>query len=48
VWTRSTLYRSGTQQPVAMMLLNVASLKDTYVNYATEHAALYGKGGAAS
>jgi hypothetical protein len=44
VWTRSTLYRSGTQQAIAMMLLNVASLKDTYGGYAAEYAALYGKG----
>ena len=44
VWTRSTLYRAGAQQAIATMLLNIASLKDTYGGYAAEHAQLYGKG----
>jgi hypothetical protein len=48
VWTRSTLYRAGAQQAIATMLLNVASLKDTYAGYAAEHAQLYGKGAAAT
>jgi hypothetical protein len=42
VWTRSTLYRSGTQFAVAVMLLNVASIKETYERYTVEHAQLYG------
>jgi hypothetical protein len=42
VWTRSTLYRPGTQQAVAVMLLNIASIKETYARYAADHAELYG------
>lgn len=42
VWTRSTLYRPGTDQVVAEMLLNLASFKETYANYADEYAELYG------
>lgn len=42
VWTRSTLYRPGTDHVVAEMLLNIASIKETYAPYAAEYAALYG------
>lgn len=42
VWTRSTLYRPETDHVVAEMLLNVASIKETYAPYAAEYAALYG------
>ncbi|MBP7335701.1 hypothetical protein [Niveispirillum sp.] len=42
VWISSTLYRAGTMQPIARMLLNIASIKETYAPYATEHAELYG------
>lgn len=42
VWMRSTLYRPDTSDIVAQMLLNLASIKETYAPYATEYAALYG------
>lgn len=42
LWVRSTLYRAGAERPVATMLLNQASLKDSYEPYQREHAALYG------
>jgi hypothetical protein len=29
-------------RPVATMLLNMASIKDSYANYEQEHKALYG------
>jgi hypothetical protein len=41
IWVRSTLYEAGTDHEVARMLLNLASLKDSYPRYAEEHAALY-------
>jgi hypothetical protein len=44
VWVRSTLYAAGTQRKVAAMLLNLATMKETYAPYAREHAALYGEG----
>jgi hypothetical protein len=43
VWVRSTLYSSGTDREVAAMLLNLATMKETYAPYAKEHAALYGR-----
>jgi len=42
MWVRSTLYASGTERKVAAMLLNLATMKETYVAYAQEYAALYG------
>jgi hypothetical protein len=42
IWARTTLYEAGTDLEVARMLLNLASLKDSYPCYAEEHAALYG------
>ena len=33
----------GSDRVVALMLLNLASLKDSYAPYAAEHAALYGR-----
>lgn len=42
MWVRSTLYASGTERKVAAMLLNLATMKETYAAYAQEHAALYG------
>jgi hypothetical protein len=41
-WVRSTLYARGTDRKVAAMLLNLATMKETYAPYAAEHAALYG------
>jgi hypothetical protein len=42
MWVRSTLYASGTERKVAAMLLNLATMKETYAAYVQEHAALYG------
>lgn len=42
MWVRSTLYTSGTERKVATMLLNLASMKESYAAYASDHAALYG------
>ena len=43
MWVRSTLYRTNTTRPVAIMLLNLATMKETYAPYAGEYAALYGR-----
>jgi hypothetical protein len=37
---RTTVFASG-DVPVASMLLNLASIKDSYAPYAQEYAALY-------
>jgi len=42
VWVRSTLYSQGTERKVATMLLNLATMKETYAPYAKEYAARYG------
>ena len=42
MWVRSTLYASDTEHQVAAMLLNLATMKETYAHYAKEHATLYG------
>ena len=42
LWIRSKLYAGGTDRLVATMLLNSASLKDSYARYGQEHEALYG------
>ena len=41
IWVRTTVFASG-DKPVATMLLNLASIKDSYANYEREHKALYG------
>ena len=41
-WVRSTLYAQGTERKIASMLLNLATMKETYALYGQEHAALYG------
>ena len=41
MWVRTTVFASG-DKPVATMLLNLASIKDSYANYEREHKALYG------
>jgi hypothetical protein len=41
MWVRTTVFGSD-DKPVATMLLNLASIKDSYANYASEHKALYG------
>jgi hypothetical protein len=40
-WMRTTVFDSD-DAPVATMLLNMASLKDSYANYEQEHKRLYG------
>lgn len=40
-WMRTTVFDSD-DTPVATMLLNMASLKDSYATYEQEHKALYG------
>ena len=40
LWLRSTVYASDNQ-PVATMLLNGASIKDSYSSYQQEYAKLY-------
>lgn len=42
VWIRSKLHHPKTENTVAEMLLNIASLKETYAPYAAEYAELYG------
>ncbi|MGO9946581.1 MAG: hypothetical protein ACLPWG_07025 [Steroidobacteraceae bacterium] len=42
MWMRSTLFGAGTARQVASMLLNLATMKETYAPYAKEYAALYG------
>jgi hypothetical protein len=41
-WVRSTLYARDTDRKIAAMLLNLATMKETYAPYAAEHLALYG------
>ncbi|HMM92543.1 hypothetical protein [Bradyrhizobium sp.] len=40
-WMRTTVFAKD-DTPVATMLLNMASIKDSYANYEREHKALYG------
>jgi len=40
-WIRTTVF-AADEKPVATMLLNMASIKDSYANYEREHKALYG------
>ena len=42
LWVRTSVMRPGTDRVIALMLLNLASLKDSYAPYASERAALYG------
>jgi hypothetical protein len=42
IWIRSTLFARNTDRKVAQMLLNLASMKESYARYAAEYAALYG------
>jgi hypothetical protein len=41
MWVRSTLFAAGTDRKIATMLLNLATMKESYAPYAKEHAALY-------
>jgi hypothetical protein len=40
MWIKTRIYRPGTTELLATMLLNSASLKDSYANYAAEAAAV--------
>ena len=40
-WTRTSIFRPGQSQVIATMLLNQASLRDSYAPYAEERAKLY-------
>ncbi|MEQ1780139.1 MAG: hypothetical protein ABMA14_02180 [Hyphomonadaceae bacterium] len=40
-WTRTFVYRPGESNVIATMLLNQATLKESYAPYAAEHAELY-------
>ena len=40
-WTRTYVYKPGGSEVIATMLLNQATLKDSYAPYAAEHASLY-------
>lgn len=42
MWVRSTLFGAGSNRQVASMLLNLATMKETYAPYASEYAARYG------
>ena len=41
MWVRSTLFQPGGSTVVATMLLNMATLKDSYENYDADYFALY-------
>jgi hypothetical protein len=41
MWVRTTVF-GADDTPVAKMLLNLASIRDSYANYEREHKALYG------
>ncbi len=43
LWVRTRVMRPGSDRVIALMLLNLASLKDSYAPYAADHAALYGQ-----
>ena len=42
VWTRTRAYRPRSDRPAVTMLLNSATLKDSYAAYEADRAALYG------
>ena len=42
MWVRTTVF-GGDEKPVATMLLNLASIKQSYAPYEKEYAGLYGK-----
>jgi hypothetical protein len=41
LWQRTAVYEPGGAVPIATMLLNMATLKDSYAPYAEEYARLY-------
>jgi hypothetical protein len=42
LWVKTRVYAPGGSEVLATMLLNSASMKESYAPYAEEHAALYG------
>jgi hypothetical protein len=42
VWIRTTLFARGRDHKVAQMLLNLATMKESYARYAAEYQSLYG------
>jgi hypothetical protein len=42
LWLRTSVFAQQAGDPAATMLLNLASLKDSFAGYAQEHARLYG------
>ena len=42
VWARSTVTKPGSSDVLATMLLNMATMKESYARYAEEHKQLYG------
>jgi acyl dehydratase len=42
VWARSTVTKPGSSEVLATMLLNMATMKESYARYAEEHKQLYG------
>jgi hypothetical protein len=43
MWVRSALYSAASDRKIAIMLLNLATMKETYAPYEKEYAALYGR-----
>lgn len=43
MWVKTSVFAPGDDKLLATMLLNTATLKDSYEPYAREHAALYGE-----
>lgn len=42
LWARTSIFAPQTGRVVATMLLNLATMKESYAGYASEHAQLYG------
>jgi hypothetical protein len=42
LWLRTTVYGRQKPRPVATMLLNLASIKDSFAEFAEQHRNLYG------
>jgi hypothetical protein len=41
LWIRTTVFAVKSEAPIATMLLNLASIKDSYAPYPAEHDRLY-------
>jgi hypothetical protein len=42
LWLRTAVFAAGTTNPVATVLLNIASIKESYPKYSEEYSNLYG------